>query len=83
MAVIEPCDPHMSNPWLKKNPFMSMWLSGANRIAGSARSQVVAEAKRQINQTLERATDENLKRWFSTAVASRPKTKAKAKTRKR
>jgi len=21
----------MSNPWLKKNPFMSMWLSAANR----------------------------------------------------
>jgi hypothetical protein len=21
----------MSNPWLKKNPFMSMWLSGAQQ----------------------------------------------------
>lgn len=21
----------MSNPWLKKNPFMSMWLSGATQ----------------------------------------------------
>ena len=73
----------MSNPWLKKNPFMSMWLSGANRVAGSARSQVAAEAKRQINQTLEQATDENLKRWFGIAVASRPKAKAQVKTRKR
>jgi hypothetical protein len=73
----------MSNPWSKKNPFMSMWLSGANKIAGSVRSQVSAEAKRQINQTLEQATDENLKRWFGTAVAARPKAKATAKTRKR
>jgi hypothetical protein len=73
----------MSNPWLKKNPFMSLWLSGAHRIAGSARSQVAAEAKRQINQTLEQATDESLKRWFGAAVAPRPKTKAKVKTRKR
>jgi len=73
----------MSNPWLKKNPFMSMWLSGAHRIAGSARSQVTAEAKRQINQALEQATDESLKRWFSVAVASRPKAKAKVKPRKR
>ena len=48
----------MSNPWLKKNPFMSMWLSGANRIAGSARSQVAAETKRQINQTLIERTRE-------------------------
>jgi hypothetical protein len=37
----------MKNPWIKKNPFMSMWLSGANTILGSARSQAVAEARRQ------------------------------------
>ena len=69
----------MSNPWLKKNPYMSMWLSGANKIAGSARSQVAAETKRQINQTVAQATEENLKRWFGTPAAARPK----AKTRKR
>ena len=73
----------MSNPWLKKNPFMSMWLSGANKIAGSARSQVAAAAKRQTSQTLAKATEENVKRWFSPSVASRPIAKAKAKTRKR
>ena len=28
----------MSNPWMKKNPFMSMWLSGANSIANTARA---------------------------------------------
>ena len=27
----------MANPSLKKNPFMSMWLSGANKVAGAAR----------------------------------------------
>jgi len=37
----------MKNPWTKKNPFMSMWLSGANRVAGSARGQASAAAKRQ------------------------------------
>jgi len=73
----------MSNPWLKKNPFMSMWLSGANKIAGSARSQVAAEATRQISHTVAQATEENFKRWFGTSVATRPKAKAKAKTRKR
>ena len=35
----------MKNPWLKKNPFMSMWLSGANAITGKARS---AEATRKV-----------------------------------
>ena len=29
----------MKNPWLKKNPLMSMWLSGANAMLGVARSQ--------------------------------------------
>jgi hypothetical protein len=38
----------VKNPWTKKNPFMSMWLSGANRVVGSARGQVKAAAKRQV-----------------------------------
>jgi hypothetical protein len=73
----------MSNPWLKKNPFMSMWLSGANKIAGTARSRVAAEAKRQISHTLAQATGDNVKRWFGTPVATRPKAKPKTKTRRR
>jgi hypothetical protein len=36
----------MKNPWTKKNPFLSMWLSGANAVAGSARGQATAAAKR-------------------------------------
>lgn len=34
----------MANPWLKKNPFLSVWLSTANRAAGSLRGK----AKRQV-----------------------------------
>ncbi len=30
-----------------KNPFMSMWLSAANRAAGTARGMWMAEAKKQ------------------------------------
>lgn len=41
----------MSNPWLKKNPFMSMWLSGVNRAAGAARGQAAAQTKRQTQST--------------------------------
>ena len=36
----------MANPWLKKNPFMSMWLSAANSAAGAARGRATAQAKR-------------------------------------
>ncbi len=46
----------MANPWLKKNPLMSMWLSGANAAAGRARSVASAEASKQqaalIKQTV-------------------------------
>ena len=35
----------MPNAWLKSNPFMSLWLSAANRIAGSLRSHATARAQ--------------------------------------
>ena len=37
----------MKNPWLKKNPLMSLWLSGANKVAGAARGQAAAAVKRE------------------------------------
>lgn len=42
----------MANPWLKKNPFMSMWLSMANRVAGPLRGQATAQARRQIKAVM-------------------------------
>ena len=32
----DPQENRMSNPWLKKNPLMSMWMSGANAVTGAA-----------------------------------------------
>jgi hypothetical protein len=58
----------MSNPWLKKNPFMSMWLTAANRAMGSVRAQATAEAKRQVNAAITQA-----------ATPLVPKTKPKRK----
>jgi len=40
----------MSNPWLKKNPFMSLWLSAANKAMGSARGTASAAAKREVDK---------------------------------
>lgn len=42
-----------SNPWTKKNPFMSMWLSGANTAIGRARGPMQAAAKRQARTAME------------------------------
>ena len=66
----------MSNPWLKKNPFMSMWLSSANRIAGSLRGQATAEVKRQVKAAATEATNENIKLW-SAAVSAPAAKKAR------
>ena len=45
----------MKNPWTKKNPFMSMWLSGANAAMGSARGQATAAVKREANKAMSTA----------------------------
>jgi hypothetical protein len=60
----------MSNPWLKKNPFMSMWLSGANSVANSARGTFAAEAKRQSTAAITKATSDMFSAWpgFTSAV---------------
>ena len=38
----------MINPWMKKNPFMSMWLSGANSIAAAAHNQMRSHGTRLV-----------------------------------
>lgn len=47
----------MKNPWTKKNPFMSMWLSGANTILGKARGQATAAIKRETNKAMSTAAN--------------------------
>ncbi|MBV9748763.1 MAG: hypothetical protein JO157_08105 [Acetobacteraceae bacterium] len=37
----------MAIPWTRKNPAMSLFLSGANAWAGAARSVLTKEARRQ------------------------------------
>jgi hypothetical protein len=41
----------VANPWTKKNPVLSMRLSGANAVAGRARGAGSAEAKRHTGLT--------------------------------
>jgi hypothetical protein len=53
----------MSNPWLKKNPFMSMWLSGANSVAGSMRGHATAQAKRHAAAAMTSATNDLFGFW--------------------
>ena len=51
------------NPWGKKNPFLSMWLSGANAVLGKTRSQVTASARRQTRAVMDETTRQALAFW--------------------
>jgi hypothetical protein len=65
----------MSNPWLKKNPFMSLWLSTANRMAGALRGQAAAQVKRQVNAAVSEATRENARLLSEAAMPRAVRTK--------
>lgn len=67
----------MANLWLKKNPFMSAWLSTANRMAGSLRGQATAQVKRQVNAAVTEATREILKPAAGTVKRSAASSKRK------
>jgi len=70
----------LKNPWLKKNPFLSMWLSGANAALGSARGHATAQAKRQANAAMTEATKQMVSFWSGGWIAPPP---AKKRRRKR
>ncbi|MBB5447647.1 MULTISPECIES: hypothetical protein [unclassified Paraburkholderia] len=59
----------MKIPRTKKNPFLSMWLSGANTVANSARVRTTAAAKRATSA-------------FWSAALTPPKPKKSRKTRR-
>lgn len=68
----------MRNPWGTKNPFMSVWLSSANKVMGSARGQAAAEAKRQASSFQADMTKQMIDFWSGKAAAP-----AKRKTKRR
>jgi hypothetical protein len=67
----------MANPWLKKNPFMSMWLSGANAAAGSLRGRAAGHMKREAGTVMAKATQEVFDFWTAGLVATPPQKRAR------
>jgi hypothetical protein len=51
------------NPWGKKNPFLSMWLSGANAVLGVGRNQITAATRRQTNAAISEGARQALAFW--------------------
>ena len=75
----------MANPWTKKNPLMSMWLSAAHKAFGSMRGQATAAAKREIAGTQAQAAKQVAELWTGKPAAkpARKKPAAKAARKKR
>jgi hypothetical protein len=67
----------MKNPWARKNPFLSMWLSGANAVAGVARNRIMAESKRQAATMVTQSTKQMTEFWTDAMLPQRPKKKRK------
>jgi len=69
----------MKNPWTKKNPLLSMWLSGANAVAGSVRSRASAEAKRQTRVAMNQGIRQMTEFWTGALTPAAPKRSRKKK----
>lgn len=67
----------MSNPWTKKNPLMSMWLSGANAVWGAARGHAVGQAHRQFHTMANEAANQMFRLWTGAPVARPSRKKRK------
>jgi hypothetical protein len=60
----------MANPWMKKNPMLSMWLGAANAAAGRARSAASAEVGKQQSKLTKQVVQFWTRAW---PIAAKPK----------
>jgi hypothetical protein len=67
----------MASPWTKKNPLLSLWLSGANAVAGKARGAGAAAAKRRQTSLVEQAARFWSGAWSADTEPARAKPKPK------
>lgn len=74
-----PAEDDMRNPYGSKNPFMSAWLSAANRAMGSARAQGVAETKRQVAALQAETAKQILDFWSGRTFMSPPRKKKRSR----
>ncbi len=56
-----------------KNPFMSVFLSAANRAAGSARAQATAAVKREAAKNVRQMSSAWAEAWLGAAATPRKK----------
>lgn len=62
----------MKNPWMKKNPFLSVWLSSTHALAGSAGGRALAEARRQTASVMARSAKRMFGFWTEVLTSPPP-----------
>jgi hypothetical protein len=75
MAASRPMKDPMRNLFTSRNPFMSLWLSSANKVMGAARGQATAATKRQVGSLQAQATKQIVDFWSGKAAAPARKKK--------
>ncbi len=70
----------MKNPWTKKNPLMSLWLSNANTLANTARAHATVQAKRQTATLMTQGAKQVSDFWMA-ALTAKPVAKKRRKRR--
>jgi len=67
----------MRNPWGKKNPFMSIWLSEANRMLNATRGRATSEAHRHAAHLMSQGQKQILEFWSSALFGPAPRKRRK------
>ena len=72
----------MTNPWLKRNPALSLWLSGFNMAANAARSATALQMQRQMQAMMLESTQAMLRFWTRAALPTTPAARRSRSRRK-
>jgi hypothetical protein len=65
----------MTNPWTKKNRFLSMFLSSANAATGKARGLWMQQARRNQTAAVKQAARSWAELWTPVSESKRKRTK--------
>jgi len=73
----------MRTPRVRRNPFLSAWLSGANAWAGAARGILAGQARRQQSLMMNEIARQAARFWTGADLAPPPEKKTARKRTKR
>ena len=76
----------VANPWIRQNPWMSLWLSGFNTAGNTARAHATIQMQRYYAALAAEGTRQWMRYWSGAAVpaivAAQPATRRPRKSRR-